>query len=180
MNFNLNLPENVIKTLSVKVVIGSVGVDASGYSFDVTSDNITYTDAGGLVKVNDFDVISNKFTLLKAMQTISSIPLSGNLQNGVLTDLCKITILSIGGNTATKQITYKVTLTDNGTHIDSLSCKNLYLKVAGSTVANVRFTNTAGQIIDSVGPGDNIVRVTFISGSHEYMNQSSVYLKVHC
>jgi hypothetical protein len=63
-----------------------------------------------------------------------------------------------------------VNLIDNGTHVDSLSYKNLYFKVNGVTMTNVRFTNSLGQVIDSIGPGDNIVHVTFISGAGESSN----------
>lgn len=167
---NVNSPENASKTFSVKAVIGNVGVNASGSSLKVTLDNVSYKDPSGVTKNNDTNRVSNSFVLLKAMQTITSVPLSGNLQNGVLVDANKISISSVGGNTATKQLAYRVTLTDNATHIDTLSFKNLCFKIGG-TLVNAKFTNSAGQIIDSVGPGDGIVRVTFsVSGFHEYIN----------
>jgi hypothetical protein len=167
---NVSITENASKTFSIKAVIGSVGVNASGSSLKVTLDNVSYKDPSGVTKNNDTNRVSNSFVLLKAMQTITSVPLSGNLQNGVLVDVNKISILSVGGNTANKQLTYKVTLTDNATHIDTISFKNLYFKIGG-TLVNAKFTNSAGQIIDSVGPGDGIVRVTFaVSGFHEYIN----------
>lgn len=167
---NVSITENASKTFSIKAVIGNVGVNASGSSLKITLDNVSYKDPVGIIKNNDTNRVSNSFVLLKAIQTITSVPLSGNLQNGVLVDANKISILSVGSNTATKQLTYKVTLTDNATHTDTLSFKNLYFKIGG-TLVNAKFTNSAGQVIDSVGPGDGIVRVTFaVSGFHEYIN----------
>ncbi|MEK7228294.1 MAG: hypothetical protein AAB681_02990, partial [Patescibacteria group bacterium] len=159
---------------SVKAIIGAVTVNASGSNLKLTLDNVSYRDPSGVSKSNDTNRVGNSFVLLKAKQIITSIIIPGNLQNGVLTDGSKISILSVGGNTATKQLTYKVTLTDNATHTDSLSYKNLYYKVAGVPVP-AKFTNSAGQVIDSIGPGDNIVHVTFaVSGLHEYVNPVGV------
>ncbi len=170
VTMSVSITENASKTFSVKAVIGGVGVGASGSSLKVILDGVVYKDPSNVVKTNDTNRVGNSFVLLKAMQTITSVPLSGNLQNGVLVDANKISVLSVGGNTATKQLTYKVTLTDNATHIDTLSFKNLCFKIGG-TLVNAKFTNSAGQIIDSVGPGDGIVRVTFsVSGFHEYIN----------
>lgn len=170
VTLNTNIPINVTKIFSVRAVIGNVNVNASGSNLRLTLDNISYRDPSGIVKFNDTDRVGSSFTLLKAKQVITSIPLPGTLQNGVISDGNKISILSLGGNTATKQLTYKVALIDNATHIDTLSYKNLYLKVNGVIMTNVRFTNSSDQVIDSIGPGDNIVHVTFISGSHEYIN----------
>lgn len=170
VNLNLNLPENVEKTFLIKAVIGNITLAASGSKLSATSDKITYKDAGGMQKTNDVDIVGNIFTLLKATQIITSVPLSGNLQNNTLTDGNKVTVLSKGGNSSTKQLTYKVVLTDNAPHVNLLSYKNFYLKVGGAVMTNVRFENALGQVIDSIGPGENIVRVTFFSGTHAYVN----------
>ncbi len=174
VSMNVNVPDNTTKTFTVKAILGTITVNASSSNLKLTLDNVSYRDPSGTIKNNDTNRVGNSFVLLKAKQTITSIPLPGNLQNGVLKDGNKISILSEGGNTATKQLTYKITLTDNGTHLDTLSYKNLYLKVNGVTMTNVRFTNSSGQVIDSIGPGDAFVRVTFVTGDHEYVNPVGV------
>lgn len=174
---NFNLLKDSSKSFSVKAVVGIVGVNSSGASLKVTLDGVTYKDPTGVIKNNDTNRVGNSFVLLKAKQIITSLALSGNLPNGSLIDVNKVSILSIGGNTATKQLTYKVNLIDNATHVDSLSLKNLYFKIRGNIV-NAKFTNSAGQIIDSVGPGDGIVRVTFaVSGFHEYINPEGLSIE---
>lgn len=174
VNLNLTIAENAEKTFLVKVSIGSIVGNVSGSNLSATSDKINYKDAGGTSKVNDIDRVGNIFSLIKAKQVFTSVALSGILQNNTLADGCKNKITSVGGNTATKQLTYEVTLVDNGTHVDTLSYVNLYLKVNGVLQTNVRFTNSAGQIIDSIGPGDKIVHVTYVSGPAESINPVGV------
>lgn len=167
--FTLGVTPLTTKTLSFRLVVGQVTdltsavVGPEDTKFTLTQ--VNYTDAGGIPKVLT-GTEGMKFTLLKAQQTITSIPLGGTIQNGVATDAYKFKIESVGASTATKQFALQFNLTDNGPNLDSLYFKNLYCKVNG-VLTNVRFTNTTDQIIDSIPRGNTKVYITFVTGAGE-------------
>lgn len=167
---NFILPDAVIKTLPTHLVVGQVNdlvsAGTGAQTIELILTKVRYTDAGGTPKVIDIGLQSNKFALLKSRQVITSIPLSGVIQNGLLSDGFKFKVESIGNKSSNHQFGLDFTLTDNPTHVDTLYYKNMYVKVNNS-LYTARLTNANEQIIDSIGPGTTKVFVTFVSGTGE-------------
>jgi len=159
----LSIPvaSNASKTLTVKYLLGGVGVGAGTSQTDVknTLESVKIADSNGTettetgVASADWTVdsiIGNSQYVFASIPTISAIDLTNStLVNGQAQDMYKFTVTATGGSVAVKQFKLTTTWSDGGTD-DTLEVESLKIYKNGSDItSSTTIVDEDGNVVTS-------------------------------
>jgi hypothetical protein len=138
------------KTITVKAVVGSVNQNLSGKNLKLISDKTEYTDAGGVLKVNDIDRSGFDQYLLRTMPDITKESVSAfTIVNGVSREYYRFKVVFPNANGSQQQFTYELSLVDPN-NTDTLILKNVKIFENGIDVTSQYRITKQNGLVDTV------------------------------
>lgn len=172
-----NVPANTNKVLTVKLMLGTVGVGAgtSGASIVTTVSAFTAVNTStGVSAAGAGSAASSALNVYAAIPTITVVPLADTtLLNTAARPLLRFTMTGNGGDIAWNQLTFKITK-DAATTVGTNATTGITLwdvTSGGNTAVAGTFTNAATVYGAGAGPSD----VGFVPTVEQVVSGSKTY-----